>query len=154
MTTITRRQALAGAAVLATSALSAPFITRPKAATPISFRLDWTIYGTHAPFYLALEEKMFEKAGLDVSIGEGQGSGTVAQLVGRGNDQMAFIDFASMIRAVEAGVPVIAVQRLVANLMCVISHADAPIKTPKDLEGKIIAFAASESTGQLIAPGI
>jgi NitT/TauT family transport system substrate-binding protein len=63
---------------------------------------------------------------------------------------MAFIDFASMIRAVEQGVPIIAVQRLLANLMCVISHADAPVKTPNELEGKVIAFAASESTGQII----
>ena len=150
MISISRRKVLVSSAVLASSTLCAPFIRKARAATTISFRLDWTIYGTHAPFFLALEEKMFDKAGLNVSIGEGQGSGTVAQLVGRGNDQMAFIDFASMIRAAEQGVPVIAVQRLVANLMCVISHANAPVKSPKELEGKVIAFAASESTGQMI----
>ena len=150
MTSISRRKVLIGSALLASSTLYAPFIKKARAATAISFRLDWTIYGTHAPFYLALEEKMFDKAGLNVSIGEGQGSGTVAQLVGRGNDQIAFIDFASMIRAVEQGVPVIGVQRLVANLMCVISHAEAPVKTPRELEGKVIAYAASESTGQMI----
>jgi len=150
MTSISRRRVLQGGAALASSTVYAPFIRKAHAATPISFRLDWTIYGTHAPFFLALEEKMFDKAGLNVSIGEGQGSGTVAQLVGRGNDQIGFIDFASMIRACEQGVPVIAIQRCVSNLMCVISHADAPVKTPKDLEGKVIAFAASESTGQMI----
>lgn len=150
MSKFTRRNVLAGTtAVLASAALSAPFIRGARAATSISFRLDWTIYGTHAPFYLALEEKMFEKAGLNVTIGEGQGSGTVVQLVGRNNDQMAFIDFASMIRAVEQGVPVIAVQRLVASLMCIISHADAPVKSPKELEGKVIAFAPAESTAQM-----
>ena len=84
-----------------------------------------------------------------MTIGEGQGSGTVAQLVGRNNDQMAFIDFATMIRAIEQGVPVIGVQRIVASLMCIISHSDAPVKSPKELEGKIIAFAPSESTGQM-----
>jgi len=150
MTSISRRRVLQGGAALALSTVYAPFIRKAHAATPISFRLDWTIYGTHAPFFLALEEKMFDKAGLNVSIGEGQASGTVAQLVGRGNDQIGFIDFASMIRACEQGVPVIAIQRCVSNLMCVISHADAPVKTPKDLEGKVIAFAASESTGQMI----
>jgi NitT/TauT family transport system substrate-binding protein len=149
MTNITRRKVLAGSAVLASSALGAPFITKARAATPINFSLDWTIYGSHAPFYLALEEKMFEKAGLDVSISEGHGSGLVSQLVGRGNNQMAFIDFAVLIRAVETGVPIIAVQRLLANLMCIISHANAPIKTPKELEGKIIAYGPSESTGLL-----
>jgi NitT/TauT family transport system substrate-binding protein len=150
MTSISRRKVLLGSAALASATFCAPFVRRARAATPISFRLDWTIYGTHAPFFLALEEKMFDKAGLSVSIGEGQGSGTVAQLVGRGNDQIAFIDFASMIRAVEQGVPVIGIQRLLADLMCVISHADAPVKSPKELEGKVIAFGASESTGQMI----
>ena len=151
MISISRRKVLLGsAAALASSTLCGPFIRKAQAATPISMRLDWTIYGTHAPFFLALEEKMFDKAGLTVSIGEGQGSGTVSQLVGRGNDQIGWIDYASMIRAVEQGVPVIAIQRNVANLMCVISHADAPVKTPKELEGKVIAFAASESTGQMI----
>jgi NitT/TauT family transport system substrate-binding protein len=147
---ISRRKVLVGSALLASSALWAPSIRKARAATTISFRLDWTIYGTHAPFFLALEEKMFDKAVLSVSIGEGQGSGTVAQLVGRGNDEMGFIDFASMIRAAEQGVPVIAVQRLVSNLMCIISHAESPVKTPKELEGKVIAYAASESTGQMI----
>ncbi len=147
MTNLTRRALFVGATALA--ALPCPYIARAQAQTSVSFRLDWTIYGTHAPFFLALEEKMFEKAGLAVTIGEGQGSGTVAQLVGRNNDQMAFIDFATMIRAIEQGVPVIGVQRIVASLMCIISHSDAPVKSPKELEGKIIAFAPSESTGQM-----
>ncbi len=149
MNKITRRNVLAGSAVLATSALGMPLVTKANAATPISFSLDWTIYGSHAPFYLALEEKMFQKAGLDVTISEGHGSGLVSQLLGRGSNQMAFVDFSVLIRAVATGVPIIAVQRLLANLMCVISHADAPIKSPKGLEGKIIAFGPSESTGLL-----
>ncbi|MGE0716505.1 MAG: ABC transporter substrate-binding protein, partial [Alphaproteobacteria bacterium] len=151
MTKISRRGLLAGTTgLLAATALTTPFVRGARAATNISFRLDWTIYGSHAPFYLALEEKMFEKAGLNVSIGEGQGSGTVAQLVGRNNDQMAFIDFATMIRAIDQGVPIIGVQGLLASLIVIISHADAPVKSPKELEGKIIAFAASESSGQML----
>ncbi|HJU16109.1 MAG TPA: ABC transporter substrate-binding protein [Stellaceae bacterium] len=151
MTAITRRRLVAGTtAMLAASALGMPFVRRARAATAISFRLDWTTYGAHAPFYLALQEKMFDKEGLAVTIGPGQGSGIVSQLLGRGNDQLAFVDFGTMVKAISEGVPVIAVQRLFANLLCVISHADAPIKTPKDLEGKIIAFAPSESSGQML----
>jgi NitT/TauT family transport system substrate-binding protein len=150
MVKITRRKMVAGSALLMSSSLYAPYIQKAKAETPISFRLDWTIYGSHAPFFLAAEERMFEKAGLDVSIAEGQGSSTVAQLLGRGIDQLAFVDFTTMIRAIEQGVPIIAVQRLLANLMCLISQADSPVKSPKELEGKVVAFAASESTGQML----
>ncbi|MBV9784233.1 MAG: ABC transporter substrate-binding protein [Acidisphaera sp.] len=139
-----RRSLLIGA----TAALAAPSL-RARAATRISFRLDWTVYGTHAPFYLAVQEKMFEKAGLEVTIGEGQGSATVAKLVGQGGDPLGFVDFGSMIFAVAAGVPLIALQRVIANNMCIVSHADAPIRSPKELEGKVIAYAPSESTSQM-----
>lgn len=145
---ISRRSVVSGAAI----ALSMPFFVRPvRASTPISFRLDWSIYGSHAPFFLALQEKMFEQAGLDVTIGEGQGSATVAKLVGRGNDPLGFLDFTSMIRAVQQGVPLVAAARVISNVMCLISHADAPIRSAKELEGKVVAYAASESTGQMLA---
>jgi NitT/TauT family transport system substrate-binding protein len=148
MKEISRRTVALGAGAFA---LSAPFVRQAKASTPISFRLDWAIYGSHAPFYLALGEKMFEKAGLDVSIGQGQGSATVAKIVGHGDDPIGFIDFTSTIRAVEQGIPLIAIGRVISNVMCVISHADAPIRTPKELEGKVVAYAPSESTGQMLA---
>jgi NitT/TauT family transport system substrate-binding protein len=147
MSDLTRRTTLLGATALA---FTAPFVRSSKAATPVSFRLDWSIYGSHAPFFLALEEKMFEKAGLDVSIGEGQGSATVAKLVGQGNDPLGFVDFTSMIRAVEQGIPLVAIQRVLSNIMCVISNAEDPIRSPKELEGKIVAYGPAESTGQMM----
>jgi len=73
----------------------------------------------------------------------------VAKLVAQGNDQMGFVDFTSMIRGVEQGMPLVAVMRVVSNAMCIVSHADAPIKSPKELEGKVIAYAPGESTAQM-----
>lgn len=145
MQPVSRRLLLAGTG----AGLALPWVRRARAATRISFRLDWTIYGSHAPFYLAQHEGMFTKAGLDVTIGEGQGSATVAKLVGQGGDPLGFVDFGSMIFAVAAGVPLIALQRVISNNMCIVSHADAPIRSPKELEGKVIAYAPSESTSQM-----
>ena len=147
MSDVTRRTTILGATALA---FTAPFVRSSRAAIPVSFRLDWSIYGSHAPFFLALEEKMFEKAGLDVSIGEGQGSATVAKLVGQGNDPLGFVDFTSMIRAVEQGIPLVAIQRVISNVMCVISNAEDPVRSPKELEGKIVAYGPAESTGQMM----
>ncbi|HEY6631860.1 MAG TPA: ABC transporter substrate-binding protein [Rhizobiaceae bacterium] len=121
--------------------------------TSISFRLDWSLYGSHAPFYLALQEGYYEEAGLDVAIGEGQGSATVSQLIAQGNDQLGFVDFGTMARGVEQGMPVKAVARVLSNVMCVISHEDAPINNPNELSGKIVAFGPAESTG-LVFPGL
>jgi NitT/TauT family transport system substrate-binding protein len=146
-----RRQFLNRAlqASLATLVLAATGAAHAQAPTKLNFRLDWTVYGTHAPFYLALDKGLYAKEGLDVKIEEGQGSGTVAKLVAQGNDHMGFIDFTSMTRGVEQGMPLVAVMRVVSNNMAIVSHADAPIASPKDLEGKVIAYAPSESTAQM-----
>lgn len=45
------------------------------------FRLNWTLYGEHAPFFVALDKDFYKEEGLDVEILEGSGSTTVAQLV-------------------------------------------------------------------------
>lgn len=149
--TISRRTFLASA--VATSLLAGVVPASAQDLTPISFRLDWAIYGSHAPFFLAVKEGLYEERGLDVSIGEGQGSATVSQLIAQGNDQLGFVDFGTMARAVEQGMPIKAVARVVSNVMCVVSHAEAPVKDPTELAGKIVAYGPAESTG-LVFPGL
>ncbi len=131
--------------------VAASLASVPAAAqTKVSFRLDWTVYGSHAPFYLALERGLFSREGLDVDVSEGQGSATVAKLVAQGGDQAGFVDFGSMVRGVEQGMPLIAVMRVLSGVMCVISQADTPIQSPGELTDKVVAYAPSESTGQLL----
>lgn len=116
----------------------------------VSLRLDWTLYGSHAPFFLALDRGYYAAEGLDVKISEGQGSATVMTLVAQGQDHFAFVDYGTMIKGVAQGLPVKAifgVQR--SNPMVIVSHQEAPIKTPQDLVGKIIAMAPAESTAQI-----
>ncbi|WP_037446735.1 ABC transporter substrate-binding protein [Skermanella stibiiresistens] len=140
------RNFFASLCVAAAVSTAAPALAQTK----LNFRLDWTIYGSHAPFYLALESGLYEKAGLDVSISEGQGSATVTKLVAQGGDQAGFIDFGSMVRGVEQGMPLIGVMRVISGVMCVISHEDVAIRTPQELDGKVVAYAPSESTGQIM----
>lgn len=149
---IRRRTILAAAMALGLSGFITP-ATFAQEATPISFRLDWSIYGTHAPFYLAMQKGLYKDAGLDVTIGEGAGSATVSKLVAQGDDQIGFIDFGTMARGVEKGMPIKAVARVVSGVMCLISDADNPIKSPKDLSGKVVAFGPAESTG-LVFPAL
>lgn len=147
MPSLTRRRLLSGAGGIA---LAMPALNSARAATPISFRLDWTIYGSHAPFFLAKEAGLFDKAGLAVTIGEGQGSATVARLLGQGNDPLGFVDFGSMMFAVAAGIKLVALQRIISNNMCMVSHAEEAIHDPMGLEGKVVAYAPSESTAQMM----
>lgn len=117
------------------------------AQTEVNFRLDWTLYGVHAPFFLAQERGYYAKEGLKVNILEGQGSATVMQLVAQGRDPIGLIDFSTQLYGVEQGLPIVAVARVVSDMLGVISHADAPVKSPQELVGKMIAYAPSESSG-------
>ncbi|NIR31453.1 MAG: ABC transporter substrate-binding protein [Gammaproteobacteria bacterium] len=120
------------------------------AADSVSFRLDWTIYGTHAPFFLGMSEGLYADEGLDVTIKEGQGSGTVAQLIAEGSDPLGFVDYGTMVKGIAKGMPVSAVFGINQKTpMAIISHADNPIKAPKDLEGAVIAMNPAESTAQV-----
>ncbi|KAA0969039.1 ABC transporter substrate-binding protein [Aureimonas fodinaquatilis] len=148
-----KRRFLTTVAATVFAATLLPASVQAQDKTDINFRLDWSIYGSHAPFYLALQKGMYSDAGLNVTIGEGQGSATVAQLIAQGQDQLGFVDFGTMARGVEQGMPVTAVMRVISDVMCIISHADAPITEPKGLEGKVVAFAPSESTA-LVFPAL
>lgn len=143
-----RLSMLTGISALIGTMLAASAAVRGE--TEANLRLDWSIYGTHAPFYLALEEGLYEREGLNVKVEQGQGSATVSKLVAQGSDQFGFIDFSTMIRGIEQGLPITGVMRLVSGAMVVISSAEAPIESPKDLEGKVIAYAPAESTAQAI----
>ncbi len=116
----------------------------------LNFTLDWTIYGTHAPFYLALDKGFYAEEGIDVSISEGQGSATVTQIIAGGNTPIGYIDYATMAQGIVQGVPVKAIFGVTqTSPMAVISHAENPIKTPKEMEGKVLAMAPAESTAQI-----
>jgi len=136
-------------AIAAAAALIAHSALPGSAQSPveINLRLDWSLYGTHAPFFLARERGLYEREGLKVNIAEGQGSATVMQLISQGRDQIGFVDYGTQLYGVEQGLNIMAVARVVSDMLGVISYADAPIREPAELVGKIVAYAPSESSG-------
>ena len=66
-------------ALLVAVATIAAFGTPARAQTPekFQFRLNWTLYGEHAPFFVAWDKGFYKEEGLDVEILEGSGSTTV-----------------------------------------------------------------------------
>lgn len=145
---MTLRKKLGGFAL---GALAALFLSSTASAQDkVNFRLDWQIYGTHAPFFLAKEKGYYSAEKLDVTLTEGQGAATVAKLLSEGTDPIGFLDYGTMMKGIGQGLPLKAVFGInQSSPMIIISHADAPIKNPKELEGKIIAMAPAESTAQI-----
>lgn len=139
--------ALKMAAALAASLLAG---STAYAQDKLSLRLDYSLYGTHAPVFLGVEQGLYKAEGIDLQIGEGSGSSNTAKLVAQGTDPIGFMDYGTMVKGIAAGMPLKAVLAVhQRSPMVIISHADAPIRSPKELEGKVLGMSASESTAQM-----
>ncbi|HWK68801.1 MAG TPA: ABC transporter substrate-binding protein [Rhizobiaceae bacterium] len=138
---LTTAAALAVSVVAGTSAI---------AQERLGLRLDYSIYGTHAPFYLGIDRGFYKDEGIDLQIGEGSGSSNTAKLVAQGTDPIGFMDYGTMVKGIAGGMPlkgIFAVHQ--RSPMVIISHADAPVKSPRELEGKVLGMSQSESTAQM-----
>jgi NitT/TauT family transport system substrate-binding protein len=136
--------ALGIAAALAVTA----FATAASAQEKFPFRLNWTLYGEHAPFFVALDKGFYKDEGLDVEILEGSGSTTVAQLVANATNPVAYVDAATMMRGIGAGMPIRAVGvTLQQSPMSFIYRADNPRPTKIDeIKGSRIAITAGDAS--------
>jgi len=115
---------------------------------PLEFRLNWTLYGEHAPFFVGVDKGFYLEEGLDVTILEGSGSGTVVKLLGNGTNTIGYADSATMMRGVIAGVPVTAVAVMFqSSPMSFIYRADAARPTAIDeLPGTKVAITAGDAS--------
>lgn len=119
-----------------------------------SLRLNWLYYGFHSFFPLGVDKGFYRDEGIDLTIGEGQGSGRAVQIVGSKSDTFGLSDGASVIGGAAKGAPIVAVMGIMnKSPFAIISRADANIKTVKDLEGKAIAATTGEA-GMTIFPAI
>jgi len=119
-----------------------------------SLRLNWLYYGFHSFFPLGVDKGFYKEEGIDLTVGEGQGSGRAVQIVGSKSDTFGLSDGASVIAGAAKGAPIVGVMGIMnKSPFAVISRADANIKTVKDLEGKNIAATTGEA-GLTIFPAI
>src|SRR2546425_2172161 len=77
--------------------------------TKLTFRLNWTPSGEHAPFFVARDKGFYRDEGLDVEIQNGSGSTTTLQLIANGSSPVGYADAATMMRGVANGMSVKAV---------------------------------------------
>ena len=134
-------QALAGstlAAITGGSALAQP------ALMSLSFMLDFTPHGLHAPYFLAQQKGWFKEAGLNVTIQDGKGSVSVIQLAGAGKIDVGHAALGAMAIAQTKGVPVKAVSSILRlNPVGVLFSKGAGFKSPADFKGKEVVYTAS-----------
>jgi NitT/TauT family transport system substrate-binding protein len=81
----------------------------------ISLILNWTPAADHSPFYYAKAQGWYEKAGIDLTIETGKGSGVSSLKVGSGGSPFGIADLATMLVAKSKGADVVALMSIYAN---------------------------------------
>ena len=139
------------AALVAATALAAPFATAPaQAADKVVLMINWYVYGEHAPFYYGKEKGVFAAEGIDLDIQEGRGSAVTVQAVAAKTVPFGYADVPTMIRAAVKGAPVVtAGVALQKNPMSVMGFAEKNIRKPEDIKGKIVATTPGDSMSQI-----
>ena len=132
-----RRLLLTSAALIAALALAPPAAAAGK---PVKLTLNFLAAAPNAGFIYAKKLGLYEKAGIDLTIEEGKGSGTTAQMVATGQTDIGFADAPAAMQLRTKGAPVkIIAPVLQTNGFAIISLEEMNITSPKDLIGKKVA---------------
>src|SRR5947209_17265224 len=109
--------------------------------TPVKFRLDWVWQAPQSIWTLAHERGYFKEEGLEVTIDRGYGGSDTVGSVASGAYDIAFSDINNAIefngKNPDHKVKCVFVV-YDATLAAIITRKGNGIKTPKDLEGKVI----------------
>ena len=127
------RDATAGALLAASLLLAGP----AAAAEKLDLVLNWVPTADHSPYYFAKAQGWYEKAGIDLTIETGKGSGVTAQRVGAGTAQLGIADMATALVARSKGAELVAVMNVYANSpQGLYWLKSSGIAGPKDFPGK------------------
>lgn len=107
---------------------------------PMKLTLNFLAGGPQAGFMYAKKLGYYKDAGIDLTIEEGKGSATTAQLVATGQTDVGFADAPAAMQIRSKGAPVkIVAPILQTNGFAIISIEGSGISAPKDLLGKRLA---------------
>jgi NitT/TauT family transport system substrate-binding protein len=119
--------------------------------TPVAFQLNFTAGGYNAGFALALQEGFYKRAGLDVTIIKGQGSGVTAQLVASGKADIAYADALAVMQLIAKGASMKVVSTIYqSNPNAVTVLTASGIKSIRELKGRTVAVPTGQSQTAMI----
>jgi NitT/TauT family transport system substrate-binding protein len=132
-------------------------VTTALAADPvkIKFILNWKWQGPQAWFFIAKDKGWFKEEGLDVTLDQGSGSAAAVTRVAGGAYDAGFGDINAITRfKSEHGDNGMKAVYMIYNVppFVIVSLKGKGIRTPKDLEGKILGASANDAAFKLF-PG-
>lgn len=146
---ISRRKVLKGMSIAGLGAaglpLAAPAIS--QGATKVSFTTSWIPEGPNLFAYIARDKGFWKKAGLEVSVARGSGSGAAAQAVSAGTFDFGMAATPTVIVQAARKLPITCIGQINYDaLMGIGLLTGSSIRKPKDLEGK--KLGASVTSGE------
>jgi len=117
----------------------------------VSVRFNWSWVGNYAPVVLGWERGYYKDAGLDLTLGQGKGSGATVRQAGSKNDTFVWADTSALLVAAAQGVPI-------KEVMCVcnsnlgilwIDGRGINIKSARDLIGKKLSATPGDGNTQM-----
>jgi NitT/TauT family transport system substrate-binding protein len=109
------------------------------------------VVGNNAMYHLGKSKGFYASEGIDVTIGEGKGSGPTAQLIGSGGDMFGISDMMSAATAADKGAPIAGVATFMRTTpMGVVTLASSGITTVQGLKGKRIGGSPTGVTTFLL----
>ena len=113
---------------------------RASANDHMTLTLNFLAQPAQAGFFLAQEKGYYRDVGIDLTIVEGKGSSTTAQITAAGQNDIGFINAGTVISLINKGAPLqIIAAPIQGNFMSVAFLTKENIKTPQDLIGKTVA---------------
>jgi len=132
------------AAALTMTWLGTPVVA--QAPEKVSFALDWIVYGKHVMYYPALEQGIYQKHGLAVTMTRGFGSGDTIQKVDQKAMQFGMSDMGSLVLLRAKGAKVTTVGMIHHQTPHAVAYIKGgAIRAPKDLEGKAFSTPAGNA---------
>lgn len=117
-----------------------------SAAEKLTLTLNWTAKADHAPYYYALKQGWYEKAGVALTIEGGRGSAATIQRVAAGASDVGIADMATLLVARGKGADLRAVMSLyTVSPQTFYWLKSSSIKGPADFVGKKVGGPAGDA---------
>ncbi|MFQ5914480.1 MAG: ABC transporter substrate-binding protein [Nitrospinota bacterium] len=118
-----------------------------QAAEKMKFVTSWVLYGPDAYLFAAREKGIYRRAGFDVEINRGRGSGNTIKEVGLRQFDFGFADTGALVAGRTRGAKAKEIAVLYGKAPHAVAYRkDSGIRTPKDLEGRILADQQGAAT--------
>jgi NitT/TauT family transport system substrate-binding protein len=143
---------MAGALMLGAGPLGLGSAASAQDVTKIKFTLDWKFQAMHSWYYLAIDKGYFAAEKLDVTVDQGEGSAATVNRIMSGAYDAGFGDVNAIIQTAAtkpAEAPTMVYMIYNQPPFGIVTKANGPIKTLKDIEGKKLGGPTGSATTRL-----